>query len=493
MKQSYETFYMCEMESRMYKSDTICAVATGLGRSAIGIIRVSGPEAIQICDKVFVGKKRISEMKSFTAAFGKICDGDKVLDEAIVLVMKGPKTYTTEDTVELDLHGGPYALRCVMDLLVTLGVRVAEPGEFTKRAFLGGRIDMTEAEAVMDVINAETERSLSTSLSQLSGKLRDEVVSLREKILYHTAFIEAALDDPENYVLDEEYNHKLEQEVRELKARIEKDISTSEEGRILREGIRTAIVGRPNVGKSSMLNRLLGEERAIVTEIEGTTRDTLEEYVSIGGALLRLIDTAGIRETDDTVERIGVDKARDAIESADLILMLLDGTSSLTDEDREIISGLSGKEVIVLINKSDLSDASTKSDSTSHTTHTIIEENELTSCLQDAEVKGYHIINTSAKTGQGMEELTSLIGGLFFSQDIDYNNQVYVTRARHKNALTVARDSLGKVLDSIEVGLGEDFLTIDLMAAYESLGDIIGETLQDDRADRIFSEFCMGK
>ncbi|MEE3400070.1 MAG: GTPase, partial [Eubacterium sp.] len=258
-------------------------------------------------------------------------------------------------------------------------------------------------------------------------------------------------------------------------------------------GIRTAIVGRPNVGKSSMLNRLLGEERAIVTEIEGTTRDTLEEYVSIGGALLRLIDTAGIRETDDTVERIGVDKARDAIESADLILMLLDGTSSLTNEDREIISGLSGKEVIVLINKSDLSDASIKSDSTSHTTHTIIEENELTSCLQDAEVKGYHIINTSAKTGQGMEELTSLIGGLFFSQDIDYNNQVYVTRARHKNALTVARDSLGKVLDSIEAGLGEDFLTIDLMAAYESLGDIIGETLQDDLADKIFSEFCMGK
>ncbi|SEP54944.1 tRNA modification GTPase [Lachnospiraceae bacterium NE2001] len=464
----------------MYKSDTICAVATGLGRSAIGIIRVSGPEAIAIVDKVFVGKKHISEMKSFTASYGRICDGDKVLDEAIVLVMKGPKTYTTEDTVEIDLHGGPFALRRVMELLIASGVRVAEPGEFTKRAFLGGRIDMTEAEAVMDVINAETERSLSTSVNQLSGKLRDEVVSLREKILYHTAFIEAALDDPENYVLDQEYSETLEQETRALRDKIEKLLATSEEGRILREGIRTAIVGRPNVGKSSMLNMLLGEERAIVTEIEGTTRDTLEEYVNIGGALLRLIDTAGIRETDDRVEKIGVDKARDAIESADLILMLLDGTSNISQEDREIISGLSGKEVIVLINKSDISDS-------------IIEEETLAQYLDEAEVKGFHIISTSAKTGQGMEELTTLIGGLFFSNDIDYNNQVYITRARHKNALTIAKDSLDKVLEGIEAGMGEDFLTIDLMAAYEALGDIIGETLQDDLADKIFSEFCMGK
>ena len=468
----------------MYKSDTICAVATGLGRSAIGIIRVSGPEALAICDKVFVGKKRILEMKSFTAAFGRICDGDKVIDEAVVLVMKGPKTYTTEDTVEIDLHGGPYALRCVMDLLVGLGVRVAEPGEFTKRAFLGGRIDMTEAEAVMDVINAETERSLSTSINQLSGKLRDEVVSLREKILYHTAFIEAALDDPENYVLDEEYREKLEQETEVLRVRIEKLLSTSEQGRILREGIKTAIVGRPNVGKSSMLNLLLGEERAIVTEIEGTTRDTLEEYVNIGGALLRLIDTAGIRETDDKVEQIGVDKAKDAIQTADLILMLLDGTSKLCDEDKEIIAGLSGKEVIVLINKSDIAE---------NIADNIIEEKDLEESMQKASVKGYHVISTSAKTGQGMEELTALIGGLFFSNDIDYNNQVYITRARHKNALMVAKESLIRVLDSLAAGMGEDFLTIDLMAAYESLGDIIGETLQDDLADKIFSEFCMGK
>ena len=466
----------------MYKSDTICAVATGLGRSAIGIIRVSGPEAISITDKIFVGRKRLSEMESFTAAYGKIMDGDTLLDEVIALVMRGPKTYTTEDTVEIDLHGGPYVVRRVMELLVGLGVRVAEPGEFTKRAFLGGRIDMTEAEAVMDVINAETERSLDTSLKQLSGKLREEIVNLREKILYHTAFIEAALDDPENYELDEEYRDGLERDVEQLMLSIDKLLSTADEGRILREGISTAIVGKPNVGKSSMLNLLLGEERAIVTDIEGTTRDTLEEYVNIGGALLRLIDTAGIRETDDTVEKIGVDKARETITSADLVLMLLDGSRDISLEDKEIIAGLTNKEVIVLVNKMDISSDADAIDSAS------IEKE-----MKAANVKGYHIIYSSAKTGQGMEELKKLISGMFFASEIDYNDQVYITRARHKNLLVSARDSLDKVMDGIRNGMGEDFLTIDLMASYEALGDIIGETLQDDLAEKIFSEFCMGK
>ena len=259
----------------MYKSDTICAVATGLGKSAIGIIRVSGPEAISICDGIFVGKKSIANMETYTAAFGRIMDGDQMIDEAIVLVMRGKHTYTTEDTVEINLHGGSFVVRRVLELLVKNGIRIAEPGEFTKRAFLGGRIDMTEAEAVMDVINAETEKSLGTSMKQLAGKLSGEITPLREKLLYNTAYIESALDDPENYSLDG-FGEKLRVDVQEVIDRIQKLLSTSEEGRVIREGIKTAIVGRPNVGKSSMLNFLLGENRAIVTEIEGTTRDTLE-------------------------------------------------------------------------------------------------------------------------------------------------------------------------------------------------------------------------
>ena len=314
----------------MFKSDTICAIATGLGKSAIGMIRVSGPDAINICDGIFEGKKKLTDMDSFTAAFGRIVDRNpengesSVIDEAIVLVMKAPHTYTTENTVEIDLHGGTLVIRKVLELLVKSGVRVAEPGEFTKRAFLGGRIDMTEAEAVMDVINAETDRALKTSVNQLTGKLRQEIADIREKILYHTAYIESALDDPENYSLDG-FGEKLSDEINDILKRIERLVSTADEGRLIREGIRTAIVGRPNVGKSSILNLLLGEDRAIVTDIEGTTRDTLEEYVNVDGILLKLIDTAGIRDTSDVVERIGVDKARSSMEDADLVMLILDG------------------------------------------------------------------------------------------------------------------------------------------------------------------------
>lgn len=466
----------------MFENDTICGVATGLGKSAIGMIRVSGPSAISICDGIFVGKKKLSEMGTFTAAFGKVVDGDKAIDEAIMLVMKAPHTYTTEDTVEIDLHGGSYVVRRVMQLLIERGVRPAEPGEFTKRAFLGGRIDMVEAEAVMDVINAETERSLDTSVKQLSGKLSKEIRELREIILHNTAYIESALDDPENYTLDG-FSEELSKELAQVKQRIERLLSTADEGRIIREGISTAIVGRPNVGKSSLLNQLLGEERAIVTEIEGTTRDTLEEYVDIGGILLKLIDTAGIRNTEDVVEKIGVDKAREVIETADLVLLLVDGANGLEQEDRDIINNLGGKRVIALINKSDIStDAENEA-----------RAQEISGLLAGIGIEDITIVMTSAKTGQGLDELKSQIRDMFYSDKIDYNNQIYITRARHKAGLIAALEGLDRVQESIDQNMGEDFLTIDLMAAYAALGEIIGETLEDDLADKIFSDFCMGK
>ena len=454
----------------MKDSDTICAIATGMGQSAIGIIRISGEDAIEKADKIFRGKRKLSELQSFTASFGGIYDGDKKLDEVIALVMRGPHTYTTEDTVELDCHGGPLVMKRVLELLIREGIRPAEPGEFTKRAFLGGRIDMTEAEAVMDVISAENDMALASSLEQLSGSLREKTVSLRDRILHETAFIESAIDDPENYSLDG-YSEKLDDIIEGLSKEIETLISTSDEGRIIREGIRTAIVGRPNVGKSSIMNMLTGTDRAIVTDIEGTTRDTLEEYINLGGITLKLIDTAGIRDTEDVVEKIGVDRAIESMEAADLIMLVLDSSESLTDNDRELISRLRDKRYIVLINKSDLAQK-----------------------LDTAELgELQNVLYISAKSGQGLDEIRETIREMFFKNEIDFNNQLYITNARHKAALVRAAESLGRVRESIGAGVGEDFYTIDMMAAYESLGEIIGETLEDDLADKIFKDFCMGK
>ncbi len=454
----------------MKDSDTICAIATGMGQSAIGIIRISGEDAIEKADKIFRGKRKLSELQSFTASFGGIYDGDKKLDEVIALVMRGPHTYTTEDTVELDCHGGPLVMKRVTELLIREGIRPAEPGEFTKRAFLGGRIDMTEAEAVMDVISAENDMALASSLEQLSGSLREKTVSLRDRILHETAFIESAIDDPENYSLDG-YSEKLDDIIEGLSKEIESLISTSDEGHIIREGIRTAIVGRPNVGKSSIMNMLTGTDRAIVTDIEGTTRDTLEEYINLGGITLKLIDTAGIRDTEDVVEKIGVDRAIESMEAADLIMLVLDSSESLTDNDRELISRLRDKRYIVLINKSDLAQK-----------------------LDTAELGALqNVLYISAKSGQGLDEIRETIREMFFKNEIDFNNQLYITNARHKAALVRAAESLGRVRESIGAGVGEDFYTIDMMAAYESLGEIIGETLEDDLADKIFKDFCMGK
>ena len=462
--------------------DTICGIATASGRSAIGMIRVSGSDAIRICDGIFDGKKCIRDMETFTAAYGHIVNPDTKdpVDEVIVLVMKHPHTYTTEDTVEISTHGGPFVIRRIMDLLLSRGVRPAEPGEFTRRAYMGGRIDMTEAEAVMDVISAESDMALKSSLQQLSGRLRTEITELRDTILHETAFIEAALDDPENYSLDN-YDSKLSVIIDEVYDRIEKLLLTYDEGRVLKNGISTVIAGKPNVGKSSILNLLVGQDRAIVSDIEGTTRDTLEEYIHLGSTVLKLVDTAGIRETEDVVEKIGVDRARSSITDADLILYIVDGSEDLSEQDHMVMSQLKGKKVIMLINKSDLD--------------MVVDRDKLMADYKkitgdDSDIPGIYI---SAKEGTGLEELRSTIEDMFFRGDIDFNNQIYITNTRHKASLLAALDSLTRVKDSIAAGMGEDFYTIDMMAAYESLGEIIGETLEDDLADKIFKDFCMGK
>jgi tRNA modification GTPase len=457
--------------------DTIAAIATGMGNSGIGIVRISGPLSISVADKLFRGRKKVNEMNTYTAAYGHVVDREgEVIDETVLLLMKGPHTYTTEDTVELDCHGGSFVLKKVLERVVECGARLAEPGEFTKRAFLGGRIDMSEAEAVMDVINAESDIALRNSLGQLKGDLREKIISLREKIIYETAFIESALDDPENYSLDG-YKEKLTIIVDNLLESVDSMMTTCENGRLIKEGIRTAIVGRPNVGKSSILNMMLGETRAIVTDIEGTTRDTLEETASIGGIILRLIDTAGIRDTVDTVEKIGVDKARENIGSADLILFIVDGASEVKDDDLAIINELHGKKVIALINKEDLPQK--------------IDMDKLESELSN--VGCTDIISISAVEETGKELLYDRIRELFFKGEIKVTDQIIITNERHKEALEMAKTSLLRVKDSIADDMGEDFYTIDLMAAYESLGRIIGETLEDDLADKIFREFCMGK
>ena len=461
----------------MEEKDTIAAIATGMGNSGIGIIRISGTDAIGVADRVFRGKKKASAMETYTAAFGHVVDeNENVIDETIMLVMRGPHTYTTEDTVELDCHGGSFVLKRVLERVLAAGARTARPGEFTERAYLGGRIDMTEAEAVMDVINAGSDMALKSSMGQLRGDLRDKINELRECIIYDTAYIESAIDDPENYSLDG-FGDRLREHVDNCIKNVDNMMITCENGRLIKEGIRTAIVGRPNVGKSSILNMILGENRAIVTNIEGTTRDTLEETVNINGIVLRLIDTAGIRDTVDIVERMGVDKAKEMITDADLVLFIADGASAVTEDDISIINALAGKKIIALVNKQDLP--------------TMIDMDELTAALGEVGCKD--ILRISAAESTGKDELYNMIRDMFFSGDIGYNDQIIITNERHKEALALARESLSRVIESIDAGMGEDFYTIDMMGAYEALGKIIGETLEDDLADKIFREFCMGK
>ncbi len=455
--------------------DTIAAIATGMGNSGIGIIRISGDEALSIADKLFIPKnksKSIASMETYTAAYGVISYDEEIYDEAIALVMRAPGTYTAEDVVELDCHGGITVLKRIFDLIIRLGARPAEPGEFTKRAFLNGRIDMSQAESVMDLIHAKNDMAAKSSLKQLSGELTKLIKDMREKLLYNIAYIESALDDPENYSLDD-FPQQLQTTVDNMLITMEKLVKSSTDGRLIKEGIRTAIVGRPNAGKSSVLNMLLGEERAIVTDIEGTTRDTLEEYINIDGITLNIVDTAGIRTTSDTVEKIGVDKAIASIDDADLILYIVDGTTTLDDNDFKIMDKIKDKKSITLINKNDL--------------ETVVDKVLITNTINTK------ILEISAKEGTGKENLHALLKEMFFNNELNYNDELYITNMRHKALLLEAKESLSKVLESINLCMGEDFLTIDLMAAYASLGKIIGEELEDDLVNKIFAEFCMGK
>lgn len=480
------------------KTDTIAAIATAFSEAGIGIIRVSGDEAFQIVDRIFLSKIDFEEWnerrkndeekmdfqrkfflvhaKTYTLHYGYILDDDKVVDEVLVSIMRGPKSYTAEDVVEINCHGGILILQKIMELVLKNGARTAEPGEFTKRAFLNGRIDLSEAEAVMDLIQSKNEFALKASVSQLKGSVSSVIKELRSKIIYEVAFIESALDDPENYDTDG-YGERLLSVLKDISDKIEELISHADDGRILKEGIQTVIIGKPNAGKSSFLNELLGEEKAIVTDIAGTTRDVLEENIRLGGVNLHMIDTAGIRKTEDIVEKIGVEKARKYAAEADLIIYIVDSSVDLDERDEEILEILKDKHFIVLLNKSDLD--------------TAVTEKEIRDKLRY--FSDYEVIKISALQHQGIEEFEETVKKMFFNGKVSFNNEAVITSMRHKEALMEARESLFMVKQSIENGMSEDFYSIDLMNAYVALGKIIGEEVGDDLVNEIFEKFCMGK
>lgn len=466
------------------KKDTIAAISTGMTNSGIGIVRISGDEAFHVIDRIYHGKDRLSEAESHTIHYGYIKDNDETIDEVLVMLMRSPRTFTGEDTVEINCHGGTYVVQRVLETVVKNGARPAEPGEFTKRAFLNGKLDLSQAEAVIDVITSKSEYALQSSISQLKGSVRKKIEDIRKEIIYHTAFIETALDDPEHIDI-EGYGETLKKVTAELLCDIQKLIDSSDSGRIMKEGIQTVIVGKPNAGKSSLLNVLAGKERAIVTNIEGTTRDALEEQIQLKGLTLNMIDTAGIRKTDDIIEKIGVDKAKEYVKNADLIIYVADASRPLDSNDKEIMRLLEGRKVIILLNKSDLNTVITKE----------IMQEEIGQALfiSSPDIGTIPMIDISAKEEQGLSELEETLNHMFLHGEVSFNDEVYITNIRHKAALSDAYESLKKVIESIENQMPEDFFSIDLMDAYESLGSITGETIGEDLVNEIFSKFCMGK
>ena len=475
----------------MKENSTIAAIATALSPAGISIIRISGPQALDVIDRIYRTKKEVESIKkgAFAAAasssakklsnapthtihYGYICDENEVIDEVMVSIMKGPRSFTAEDTVEINCHGGILVTRRVLDCVFKNGAAPAQPGEFTKRAFLNGRIDLSQAEAVMELISAKNRFAIDASLEQLSGKIKNRIQDLRSTLLDEIAYIEAALDDPEHISL-EGYTEGLTERVQKIRAAVKKMADSFDNGKVLTEGIRTVIVGKPNAGKSSLLNVLVGTDRAIVTDIAGTTRDVLEEQINIGGITLNLVDTAGIRSTEDVVEKIGVKKAMEHANEADLIIYVVDSSVALDDNDYDIINFIKDKKAVILLNKSDLASKVSADDIKKLVDKTVI--------------------SVSAKESSGIDELSDTIKEMFFDGQVAFNDEIYITNIRHKKLLSDAKESLKLVMNSIDDDMPEDFYSIDLMSAYESLGLIIGESVEDDLMDEIFSKFCMGK
>lgn len=459
----------------MRENETIAAIATGITNAGISVIRISGEQAFNVGNKLFRSDKEIDLCKEpgYSAHYGKIVYDDEILDEAVVLIMRAPRSYTGEDTLEISCHGGVLVTKRILEAVLSCGARAAEPGEFTKRAFLNGRMDLAEAEAVIGVIDAKNEFARKASVGQLSGKLSEKIRNIRTDILDSISYIEAALDDPEHLSLDG-YDQELSCKIKELLSEISRLSQSFQDGKILSEGVKTVILGKPNAGKSSLMNLFAGEDKAIVTSIAGTTRDVLSEQINISGIGFIMVDTAGIRDTSDIVEKIGVERSLKQAKEADLILYVVDSSTALDENDRKILNFISDKKSIIVYNKTDLASVVTKEE-----------------LLENA--PGSRIIGISAKEAVDFEKLKECMAELFETGEIIMNDQIIITNIRHKEALAEAEKSLRAVLTGMDEGFGEDLWTIDLTDAYAALGTIIGEAVEDDVVDRIFEKFCMGK
>ncbi|MBS5788692.1 MAG: tRNA uridine-5-carboxymethylaminomethyl(34) synthesis GTPase MnmE [Clostridioides difficile] len=459
----------------MYIDDTIVAIATAPGEGGIGILRISGEKSLVIAESIFksVSGKKIDEYNNRTLIYGNIVDDGKIIDEVLIAYMKGPKSYTAEDVIEINCHGGFISVKKILELILSKDVRLAEPGEFTKRAFLNGRIDLSQAEAVIDVINAKTSKSHEVAQEQLEGTLSIKIRSLRDKVTELLAHVTVAIDYPEEDIEFITYN-TLKEKTEELEKEIKKLYDSSESGKIFREGLKTVIVGKPNVGKSSLLNLILGEKRAIVTDIPGTTRDVIEEFVNIRGIPIKIVDTAGIRETEDVVEKIGVEKSRESLLKADLVIMVLDYSEKLTDEDLEILESIDKNKTIVLLNKTDLKKQ--------------IEEEKISNYVENNS-----IIEISALKQEGMEKLENKIENLVYKGDVKNSSEIVISNTRHRDALAKAHKSVMDALDAIYQKMPLDFIEVDLKNIWDYLGYINGDTVTEDLLDNIFNNFCIGK